>query len=101
MKAIISALAGTALLALAAPVSAQTLQPPMNPAPMQVAPPGYAPVSQMQATGLPSWMQDDGSSSDYPVHMPGDVSGERLNSQYRDGIDVPPPNGFPAPYMVR
>ena len=46
----------------------------------------------------PSTMQDDGSSSDYPIPMPGDKSGDALNSQYQGGISVPIPQGFPAPY---
>jgi hypothetical protein len=97
MKPIIAALAGTALLALAAPVSAQTLQPPMNPTPMQTAPPsGFTTVNQLQPQALPPWMQDDGSSSDHPVHNPGDFSSGQLNSQVQGGIPVPPGQGFPA-----
>lgn len=88
MKSFFTALAGTALLALATPVSAQP-RPPSGQA------------SQLVAAAMPPWTQDDGSSSDYPLHMPGDVSGERLNTQYRDGIPVSPPNGFPAPYELR
>jgi len=88
MKPLFATLAGTALLALATPVSAQTL-------------PGSDSSNQLSSVDLSPWMHDDGSSSDHPIHMPGDVSGERLNSQYRDGIGVPPPNGFPAPYYVR
>jgi hypothetical protein len=52
-------------------------------------------------TAFPTWQMDDGSSSDFPIHMPGDISGERLNMQYRDGITVPPGQGFPAPYFER
>ena len=91
MKTLLAAAAAIALLAGAGPVSAQMV-PPTNPAPMQQ--PSYV-------SGTPSWMQDDGSSSDHPVHMPGDVSGQALNSQYRRGIDVLPPNGFPAPYVIQ
>ena len=46
--------------------------------------------------GTPSWMMDDGSSSDFPVHNPGDISGDRLNAQYRGGLTVPPGEGLPA-----
>jgi hypothetical protein len=88
MKSLFAALAGTTLLALAGPVQAQIY------APVETAPPPPTPYYQ---TAFPSQM-DDGSSSDHPIPMPGDISGDRLNSQYRDGIDVPPPNGFPAPY---
>ncbi|HEV2187969.1 MAG TPA: hypothetical protein VGR70_12220 [Stellaceae bacterium] len=93
MKSLFAALAGTALLALAAPVSAQPF-PMGQPAPMDTMPP-QMPV---YPTAAPSWAVDDGSSSDFPIPMPGDVSGDQLNAQYRNGIDVPPPNGFPAPY---
>jgi hypothetical protein len=59
-----------------------------------------APVQPMQqpsyVSGTPSWMQDDGSSSDHPVHMPGDRSGDRLNAEYQNGISVPPGMGLPA-----
>jgi len=88
MKAFLGALAGAALLALAGPVSAQPVPPSGS-------------ASQLAAAALPPWMHDDGSSSDYPIPMPGDVSGERLNAQYRDGVPVPPPNGLPAPYQLR
>jgi hypothetical protein len=91
MKSLFAAVAATALLALAGPVQAQMIQP-MQPGPMQPQP-GYVPSGA-------AWMQNDGSSSDYPIPMPGDVSGDRLNAQYRDGIDVPPPNGLPAPYVL-
>ncbi len=37
----------------------------------------------------PPWMQDDGSSSDYPNHMPSDYSGDALNHAYRHGLTVP------------
>jgi hypothetical protein len=88
MKPLFATLAGAALLALATPVSAQTLA-------------GSDSSNQLSSAALPPWMQDDGSSSDHPVHMPGDVSGQALNSQYRRGIDVLPPNGFPAPYVIQ
>ena len=92
MKSLLAALASSALLTLAIPASAQ-------PYPMDTMQP--RPQTPVYQTAAPNWMQDDGSSSDYPTPMPGDVSGERLNSQYRDGIDVPPPHGLPAPYYVR
>jgi len=88
MKPVVSALAGAALLALAAPAFAQPA-------------PSYAPVNQLLPAALPSWMQDDGSSSDHPTPMPGDRSGNRLNAQYRYGIPVPPGEGFPADGMGR
>ena len=95
MKSLFAALAGTALLTLAGPVQAQMIYAPVETAPPPPAPYYPAPYYQVAA---PAWQMDDGSSSDFPVHMPGDVSGDQLNAQYRDGIDVPPPNGFPAPY---
>jgi hypothetical protein len=91
MKSLFAALAGTALLALAAPASAQMQRlQPMNPTPM--------PQTPYQQTATPSWMQDDGSSSDYPVHMPGDFgAADELNRQYRDGIPQgPAPMTMPA-----
>ena len=57
--------------------------------------------AQLQSPTMSPWMQDDGSSSDYPIPMPSDRSGDALNSQYRDGFPVAPPNGFPAPYRIR
>jgi hypothetical protein len=89
MKSLFAALAGTALLALAAPASAQMQRlQPMNPPPMQQTP--------FQQTAAPSWMQDDGSSSDHPVHMPGDFgAADELNRLYGNGI----PQG-PAPMMM-
>jgi hypothetical protein len=91
MKPFIAAVAGIALLALAAPVSAQTYPAGTVPSQPQL----------LQPAAAPSWMQDDGSSSDHPIHMPGDISGDQLNSQYRNGIGVPPPSGLPAPYYAR
>ena len=90
MKSLFAALAGTALLALAAPASAQMQRlQPMNSAPMQQTP--------FHQTALPSWMQDDGSSSDYPVHMPGDFgAADELNRLYGNGIPQPAPQ---APMM--
>jgi hypothetical protein len=85
MKTLLAA-AAVATLALAGPVSAQMYQP-MNPAPTQ--PPTYT-------SGTPSWMQDDGSSSDYPVHNPGDQSGQPMNTIYQGGIPTAPGTGFPA-----
>jgi hypothetical protein len=46
--------------------------------------------------GAPPWMRDDGSSSTYPIHNPGDHSGDALNSQYQGGIPTAPGHGFPA-----
>ena len=90
MKALVSAAALAASLGLAGAAWAQ-------PAPIY-GPNGPVPAPMMTA---PSTMQDDGSSSDYPVPMPGDKSGDALNSQYQGGISVPIPQGFPAPYRVR
>jgi hypothetical protein len=115
MKTLFATVAAAALLALAGPVSAQMVQP-MQPAPMQTYQPMQQPVQTYQqpmpqpmqtyqqpmqqptytSGARPSWMQDDGSSSDHPTPMPGDRSGNPLNSQYRDGINVPPGMGLPA-----
>jgi hypothetical protein len=125
MKTLLAATAAITLFAAAGPVSAQMYQP-MNPAvapdttttyqtyQTQPYPPmrndqmqGYQmmqgpvqPVPQPTYTsgtmGTPSWMRDDGSSSDYPVHNPGDHSGDPLNSQYQGGIPTAPGHGFPA-----
>jgi hypothetical protein len=86
MKTLLAAAAAIALVAGAGPASAQMV-PPTNPAPMQQ--PSYV-------SGTPSWMQDDGSSSDHPIHNPGDVSGDRMNSRYQGGLMTPPGTGFPA-----
>jgi hypothetical protein len=59
---------------------------------------GYA--SGPPASAAPPWMQDDGSSSDYPTHMPSDFSGDALNHAYRHGLTVPsdaPPGYVPPP----
>jgi len=124
MKTLLAATAATALLAAAGTASAQMYEP-MNPAvtpgtttyqtyqtqtyqPMQSDQmQGYqtmqGPVQPMQqptyTSGTmvsPSWMRDDGSSSDYPIHNPGDHSGNALNSQYQGGIPTAPGHGFPA-----
>jgi hypothetical protein len=92
MKSLFAALAGTALLALAVPASAQMQRlQPMNPPPMQQTP--------YQQTAMPSWMQDDGSSSDHPVHMPGDFgAADELNRLYGNGIPQgPAPTTMPPP----
>jgi hypothetical protein len=100
MKTLFATVAGAALLALAGPVSAQMYQPMQpQPAPLQMQQP-MPPQPMQQPTFTsgtqPSWMQDDGSSSDHPVPMPGDRSGSRLNSRYINGINVPPGTGLPA-----
>jgi hypothetical protein len=63
-------------------------------------PPAYQPAYQTDQTPMqllpPSWMRDDGSSSDHPVHNPGDRSGDALNTQYQGGIPTAPGTGFPA-----
>jgi hypothetical protein len=86
MKTLLATTAIAAVFALVGPVSAQMYQSP-TPAPMQQ--PTYT-------SATPPWMQDDGSSSDHPIHNSDDVSGDRLNSQYRGGLTVPPGQGFPA-----
>lgn len=87
-KLLLSAAALAASVALAGAASAQSAQT-------------LATANQLQSSAMPPWAQNDGSSSDYPVPMPSDISGEALNSQYQGGIPVAPPNGFPAPYRVR
>ncbi|HWD59786.1 MAG TPA: hypothetical protein VG308_15975 [Stellaceae bacterium] len=78
MKTVLAATAAIALIAAAAaPASAQM----------------YRTTTTM---GAPSWMTDDGSSSDFPIHNPGDISGERLNAQYGGGMTVPPGQGLPG-----
>jgi hypothetical protein len=60
---------------------------------------GYPPASP-PVYAAPPWMQDDGSSSDYPTHMPSDYSGDALNHAYRHGLTVPsdaPPGYGPPP----
>jgi hypothetical protein len=81
MKTLLASAAAIALIAAAGPVSVQVYQ-------YQTAP------QTMSMT--PSWMMDDGSSSDYPIHNPGDISGERLNRDYSGGIYTAPGMGFPA-----
>jgi hypothetical protein len=88
MKPLLAAVATIAILAGVGPVSAQ-MNPPTNPPPRAQHHPSYV-------SGMPVWMQDDHSSSDHPIAMPGDISGDRLNAQYRGGIDVPPGQGLPA-----
>jgi hypothetical protein len=100
MKSLLATAATIALLTAAGPVSAQMYQP-MNPPPppMQQMQQMQQPMPMQQPTtisGTPSWMQDDGSSSDHPIHNPGDVSGEQLNSQYQGGLTTAPGTGFPA-----
>jgi hypothetical protein len=113
MKSLLAAAATAALLTGASVASAQMYQQPMTPppgpmygAPMQQQPMPTQPMQMQQQpmqmqqpttiSGTPSWMQDDGSSSDHPIHNPGDVSGDGLNAQYRGGLTVPPGTGFPA-----
>jgi hypothetical protein len=88
MKTLLAAVATIAILAGAGPVSAQ-----MNP---PTKAPHHARHHPSYVSDTPSWMQDDHSSSDHPIRMRGDISGERLNSQYLGGIDVPPGQGLPA-----
>jgi hypothetical protein len=92
MKSLLAALAGTALLALATPVSAQ---------PYPMGTPRMPPQTPVYQTAAPNWLQDDGSSSDHPTHMPSDFGADNLNAQYRNGIAVPPGQGFPAEWNQR
>jgi hypothetical protein len=96
MKSLVAAVSAIALLTAAGMLSAQarttspvTTMPPVDPNILQ--------SSQLQTAAMPPWMQDDGSSSDYPVPMPSDRSGEALNTQYRDGITAIVPPGAAAP----
>ena len=82
MRHLTTLIAAAALAVGAAPVSAQTYAP-------------LAPV-QINPNAVAATMMDDGSSSDYPVHMPGDQSGDALNAQYQGGIPTTPGHGFPA-----
>jgi hypothetical protein len=86
MKTLLAAAAAIALITGAGSVSAQMMQP-INPVPMQQ--PAYV-------SGPPSWMQDDGSSSDHPIHNPGDRSGDPMNTMYQGGLTTAPGTGFPA-----
>jgi hypothetical protein len=95
MKTLLAATAAIALLAAAGPVSAQMYQQPMSPA-MQPQPLQQPTYTSGAVMGTPSWMQDDGSSSDHPIHNPGDVSGDRLNAQYSGGLTTAPGTGLPA-----
>jgi hypothetical protein len=100
MKSLFAAAATVALVAGAGIASAQMYQQPMMPPPAYQQPMPEAQSTPMQQpttiSGTPSWMQDDGSSSDYPIHNPGDVSGNRLNGRYQGGMITTPGNGFPA-----
>jgi hypothetical protein len=95
MKTLLATAAVAAVFALAGPVSAQMMLQPMNPA----TNPG--PMQSPYYVAAPSWMQDDGSSSDYPIHNPGDRSGDRLNAQYQGGLITAPGTGFPAQWDDR
>ena len=96
MKSLIAAASTAALLTGAGVASAQMYQPlPPPPPPTYESMPGPMP-QPMNVSGMPSWMQDDGSSSDYPIHNAGDFSADRLNAQYSGGLIAPPGTGFPA-----
>ena len=95
MKTLLAA-AAIATVALS-PVLAQTYQPinpAMQPQPMQQ--PTYTSGTMGGTMGAPSWMTDDGSSSDHPIHNRGDRSGDALNSQYNGGLTVPAGQGLPG-----
>jgi hypothetical protein len=119
MKTLLTAAAAIALVAAAGPVSAQMYpyQPMNPPPPMQtMQPPSYIPAPQSYSqpaypqpaysqpgytqpsyiSGQPSWMQDDGSSSDHPIQNAGDHSASRLNTEYQNGLTVPAGAGLPA-----
>ena len=108
MKTLLAATAAVALIAAAGAASAQTYQPMPPPLAPDAAAQSYqtmqAPVQPMQQPtftsgammGVPSWMRDDGSSSDYPIHNAGDRSGDALNSQYSGGLTTAPGTGLPA-----
>jgi hypothetical protein len=89
MKRFLALLAGTTALAFAGAASAQVMIQPIQPMPP-------APMQQPLYTSGPSWMQDDGSSSDYPIHLKGDRSGDEMNAPMVNGIPVPPGRGLPA-----
>jgi hypothetical protein len=95
MKSLVAAVSAIALLTAAGMLSAQA----RTTSPMTTMPPVDPNIqsSQLQTAAMPPWMQDDGSSSDYPVPMPSDRSGEALNTQYRDGITAIVPPGAAAP----
>ena len=98
MKTLLIAATAVALITGAGAASAQMYRP--MPAPPYQTYPIEGPVQPMQqattVSGTPSWMQDDGSSSDHPIHNPGDFSADRLNAQYQGGIPATPGHGFPA-----
>jgi hypothetical protein len=110
MKTLLAATAAIALLVGAGVASAQMYQPvppPLAPDAATQTYQGYqtmqAPVQPMQQPtftsgpmATPSWMTDDGSSSDHPIHNLGDRSGDALNSQYQGGLTTAPGTGLPA-----
>ena len=107
MKTLLAATAAVALIAAAGTASAQTYQPMPPPLAPDAAAQGYqvmqAPVQPMPQptytagpTMTPSWMRDDGSSSDHPIHNHDDQSGDRLNAQYSGGLTTAPGTGLPA-----
>jgi hypothetical protein len=78
MKTLLATVAAVALIAAAGSASAQTVR------------------TMTPITGMYPWMMDDGSSSDFPIHNPGDISGDALNAQYLGGLTTAPGTGFPA-----
>ena len=100
MKTLLAAAATVALLAGAGAggASAQMYQPLTPPPPATYSPmqPAWQMRQPTNISGTPSWMQDDGSSSDHPIHNPGDFSADWLNSHYSGGLMSPPGTGFPA-----
>jgi hypothetical protein len=69
MKYLAPGVAAAALLALVAAAAAQTYTPM---GPQMMSPP---------TPYLPTYMIDDGSSSDFPTHTPSDYGADRLNRQ--------------------
>ena len=99
MKTLLVSAAAIALIAGAGVASAQMYQPASAPT-YQTYQTYQGPMQPMQWTttisGAPTWMMDDGSSSDHPIHNPGDISGEQLNREYSGGFYTAPGTGFPA-----
>ena len=77
MKSFAATAALAALLAIGGAASAQSFP---------VVPPPPSPVPHPAL--LPPWMQDDGSSSEHPIHVRSDFGADRLNYEYRDGLPV-------------
>jgi hypothetical protein len=93
MKTLAAAIAIAASFGVAGPLSAQTVMQPSQTVMQPSMPPALAQqpmASALDVSPLAPWTQNDGSSSDHPIHNPGDISGNRLNREYENGIPVPP-----------